>query len=186
MAKLTLLEEGMEEYSMGNWYAVQVRAGKEQDTARLCQKIVNKKILTEAFIPRYERMKHYQGAWHKEQLLMFPGYIFLETEQVGELFLALKAVPELTKILGGGSEFIPIEEEEKALLQRLGNEEHVTEMSTGYMVGDRIVIPSGPMSGMEGKIKKIDRHKRVAMLEVGMFGRRVDMKVGLEIVGRSL
>lgn len=169
---------------MENWYAVQVRTGKEQDTADLCRKIVANEILTESFIPRYERMKRYQGAWHKEQLPMFPGYIFLVTERVEELFYKLKSVPELTKLLGDGSEFIPIRDEEKSLLQRLGDEKHVTEMSMGYLAGDQVVILSGPMKGLEGKIKKIDRHKRMAVIGVRMFGRLVDVKVGVEIMER--
>lgn len=169
---------------MENWYAVQVKTGKEQETADLCRGIVNQEMLVESFIPRYERMKRYQGEWHKELLPMFPGYIFLVTERVEELFYELKRVPELTKILGSGSEFIPIRDEEKALLHRMGNEQHVTEMSVGYLVGERVVILSGPMKGMEGKIRKIDRHKRMAVLEVGMFGRWVDVKVGVEIVER--
>lgn len=169
---------------MENWYAVQVKTGKEQDTADLCRKIVDDEILLESFIPRYERMKRYQGEWHKEQLPMFPGYIFLVTERVDELFRELKAVPELTKILGDGVMFIPIRDEEKALLLNLGNENHVTEMSSGYLVGDRVAILTGPMKGMEGKIKKIDRHKRVAVLGVRMFGGCVDVRIGLEIVER--
>lgn len=169
---------------MESWYAVQVKTGKEQETANLCREIVDQAILVDSFIPRYERMKRYQGEWHKELLPMFPGYIFLVTERVGELFYQLKAVPELTKILGDGREFIPIKDEEKDLLQKLGNEKHVTEMSVGYLVGEQVVILSGPMKGMEGKIKKLDRHKRVAVLEVGMFGRWVDVKVGVEIVER--
>lgn len=169
---------------MRDWYAVQVRTGKEQAIAELCRRTIGEDILTETFFPRYERMKRYQGAWHKEQLPMFPGYIFLVTKQVDELFYALKVIPELTKILGDGSEFIPIEEEEKALLKRLGNEDHVTEMSAGYIAGEQIVILSGPLAGMEGKIKRIDRHKRIAVLEVAMFGRQVDVKAGMEIVER--
>lgn len=169
---------------MEKWYAVQVKTGKEQDTADLCRKIIDVEILLESFIPRYERMKRYQGVWHKEQLPMFPGYIFLATEQVEELFYRLKAVPELTKILGDGVMFIPIRDEEKALLLNLGNENHVTEISSGYLVDERVVILSGPMKGMEGKIKKIDRHKRMAVLGVRMFGAFVDVRVGVEIVER--
>lgn len=167
---------------MENWYAVQVRTGKEQETVDLCRKIVDSGILTESFIPKYERMKRYQGEWHKERIPMFPGYIFLVTGRVEELFYRLKEVPELTKILGDGREFIPIKDEERGLLQQMGNEEYVTEMSVGYIVGERVVILLGPMKGMEGKIKKIDRHKRMAVLEVGMFGQWVDVKVGVEIV----
>ena len=170
---------------MENWYAVQVRTGKEQETVDLCRKIVESDILIESFIPRYERMKRYQGKWHKEQLPMFPGYIFLVTERVEELFYRLKEVPELTKILGDGREFIPIKDEERDLLQRLGNEKHVTEMSKGYFVGDQAVIKSGPLKNMVGLIKFIDRHKRLAIIELEMFGRKINTKLGIDIVKKE-
>lgn len=35
---------------------------------------------------------------------------------------------------------------------------------------------------MEGYIRKINRHKRKAWVSIEMFGRSVDMEVGLEIV----
>lgn len=38
---------------------------------------------------------------------------------------------------------------------------------------------------MEGAIRKIDRHKRIAVLSLDMFGRTVDMKVGLEIIEKN-
>lgn len=39
--------------------------------------------------------------------------------------------------------------------------------------------------GMEGNIRRIDRHKRTAYLEIEMFGRIVEMKVGLEIIRKE-
>ena len=36
--------------------------------------------------------------------------------------------------------------------------------------------------GKEGYIKKVDRHKRKARLELEMFGRMQEIVVGLEIV----
>ena len=38
---------------------------------------------------------------------------------------------------------------------------------------DRVQIVSGPLTGMEGSIRRIDRHKRIAHLEIEMFGRTV-------------
>ena len=38
---------------------------------------------------------------------------------------------------------------------------------------------------MEGSIRRIDRHKRIAHLEIEMFGRTVEMKVGLEIIKKN-
>lgn len=43
-------------------------------------------------------------------------------------------------------------------------------------------ILTGPLQGMEGYIRKINRHKRKAWVSIEMFGRSVDMEVGLEII----
>ena len=47
---------------------------------------------------------------------------------------------------------------------------------------DKVIITEGPLKGMEGMIKKIDRHRRTAAIEIEMFDRKVLMNVGLEIV----
>lgn len=39
--------------------------------------------------------------------------------------------------------------------------------------------------GMEGYIRKINRHKRKNWIEVEMFGRVTEMQVGCEIVEKS-
>lgn len=58
-------------------------------------------------------------------------------------------------------------------------------MSSGIIENDRVRILSGPLMGMEGNIRRIDRHKRIAYLEIEMFGRTVEMKVGLEIIKKE-
>ncbi len=60
----------------------------------------------------------------------------------------------------------------------------LSEMSEGIIENDRVVVTSGPLKGNEGLIRKIDRHKRKAWLEIEMFGRTVEMQVGLEVVGK--
>lgn len=37
---------------------------------------------------------------------------------------------------------------------------------------------------MEGYIRKINRHKRKAWISIEMFGRSMDMEVGLEIISK--
>lgn len=167
---------------MSNWYAVQVTTGKEENTAYMCRQMLPQTLLEECFIPYYERMRRYEGAWHREERPMFPGYLFFITGQVDNLFHALKAVPELTRILGDGERFIPLEEEEIQLLLQIGGNEHKAEMSQGVIEGDKVIITSGPLSRIEGTIKKIDRHKRIAVVELWMFGREQKVTMGLEVV----
>ena len=46
-------------------------------------------------------------------------------------------------------------------------------------------MTKGPLQGREKMISRIDRHKRTAYLEIEMFGRTVEMKVGLEIIRKE-
>lgn len=167
---------------MGNCYSVFVRTGREAAVRDTCSRQISRELIKEVFIPHYERMRRYGGKWHREQHPLFPGYLFLITDQVETVFQELKSVPELTKILGAGTDFIPLHPEEVEFLKQIGNENHVTEMSTGFIVGDKVTVTSGPMKNIEGSIKKIDRHKRIAVVTIPMFGREQDVTMGLEIV----
>lgn len=167
---------------MENWYAVQVMTGKEDPTCVACKRVLDPEMLKDCFTPKYERLKRYHGEWHKEERPMFPGYIFFITEDIRELHFEQKRLPQLTKILGIGAEFIPLADKEVEMLTKIEDENHLVKMSEGYIEGDQIVITSGPMQDMGGKIRKIDRHKRIATIEMEMFGRKMDVVMGLEVV----
>ena len=94
----------------------------------------------------------------------------------------LRKVTGMTRLLGTGDEIIPLSQEEVELLLKLGKEEQLVAMSTGIIENDQVRILTGPLQGMEGYIRKINRHKRKAWVSIEMFGRSVDMEVGLEIV----
>lgn len=165
------------------WYVVQVMTGNEHQVAALCKESLLKEQ-EEAFIPMYERKRKVRGNYEIVKSVLFPGYVFFQTEDVEGLFYCLKNVSGLTRILQTGNEFTPLHESEVDFLSRFGGKEHVVELSVGYIEGDKVVITEGPMADWQGKVKKIDRHKRIAVLEVEFFGRITDVTVGLEIVGK--
>lgn len=163
------------------WYVIQVMSGEEHIVENLCQKYINE-TEEEIFIPMYERKRKEQGKWQTVSYRLFPGYVFFCTNKIEDLYERLKKVNHLTKILKTGEAFVPLHEKEVDFLVRFGGEKHVVEMSVGYIEGDKVVVTEGPMSDWAGKVKKIDRHKRIAIIEVEMFGRTTDVTVGLEIV----
>lgn len=118
---------------------------------------------------------------YKKQVL-FPGYVFVVTEDLITLFDSLKKINGLTKLLKTGDEFVPLTEEEKAFLLQFGGEEHVVEISKGILEGSTVKVISGPLVGKEGLIKKINYHKRKAYLELDMFRHRQLIEVGLEVI----
>ena len=168
------------------WYVIQVRTGTETNICRQCEVKIPKPVLERCFIPYYEEQKKKQGKWTTLKKVLFPGYVFLVTDQVEELFLKLKEVEGLTKLLGTGEEIIPITEKETEFIQRFGGDNQVVEMSQGIIEGSQVIIQSGPLMGKEGLIRKIDRHKRKAYLEVEMFGALQRVEVGLEITMKSV
>ena len=116
---------------MESWYAVQVRTGREEAVLQLSKKIINESVLKECFIPYYERMKRYQGEWHKELHILFPGYVFLITEQIESLFWEIKRIPEYKKILVDVVESIALKEQEKNMLMEIGGQKHLYDLNQG-------------------------------------------------------
>lgn len=172
--------------NMGDWYVIQVRTGTEDKIVKACELLVAKECLDECFIPRYIRVKKIRGFWTEVNETLFPGYIFMISKDVNMLFQELKRIPDLTKMLGKfGNEIFPLNEDEVAFLKSFGKDDHIVDMSVGYIEGDKVVVTSGPMMGKEGLIKKVDRHKRLAFIEVEFFGKITDAKVGLEIIRKN-
>lgn len=172
------------------WYVIQVRTGQEERIVLQCRKKIQSQpekagVLRRCFIPYYEQKRRYEGSWHTEKRVLFPGYVFLISDDVEQLFFALKNVQGLTKIIGTGREVVPLTDSEVLLLQKLGGDDQIVETSIGIMEQDQILITRGPLKGLEGYIKKIDRHKRTAWLELEMMGRTIEAKVGLEVVEKK-
>lgn len=80
---------------------------------------------------------------------------------------------------------MPLAPDEAAWLNAFTDvETHVVQMSEGFIEGDRVLVTRGPLKGHELEIKRINRHKREAELEVPILGRTKRIKVGLEIVSK--
>ena len=167
------------------WYVMQVRTGREEETLSMVHQCAADSHMGVCFLPKYEQKKKFAGAWHLVQALLFPGYVFVETEEIEKFYMELRQVPKLTKILGTGECWTSIIDEDLRVLERLLDEEKMVGMSTGFLEGDRVMIVDGPLMGLETVIRRIDRHKRKAMVEMHMFGRVQEVAVGLEIVGRA-
>ncbi len=168
------------------WYAVWVETGKEDIIKESCIKLLDDAVYNDIFVLRFNRSRKYYGKWHKESKVMFPGYIFVDTDTPAQLHENLKNVPAFTKVLGHDKdEFVPIESNKERLFKDMINDNHEIELSVGLIEGDRIIITDGPLEGKEAMICKINRHKRTATLDVEMFGGTVGVTVGLEIVEKK-
>ena len=168
------------------WYVVQVRTGMEERIRLQCETRIPEDILEKCFIFYYEEKKRLGGKWTTQKKTLYPGYLFVVTEELKTLYEELKHVEGLTKLIGTGETIVPLSQDEIDFLKRFAGENQVVEMSEGIIEQSKVIVTSGPLAGMEGFIKKIDRHKRKAYLEIPMFGRIQNVQVGLEIVAKTV
>lgn len=168
------------------WYVIQVSINHEAKTAHHCNMMISKDILKECFIPEYIRMKRYQGEWHEEKEILFDGYVFMITDRIEQLNMELKKIPDFARIVGKKkSDIFPLDPEEIAFLKEFAEKDHVVALSKGYIEGDRIIVSEGPLKGKEGSILKVNRHKRIAEIQLKMFNKDAVIKVGLEIISKT-
>lgn len=168
------------------WYVAQVRAGQEARTLDLCRQLISPEVMKESFIPEYEAPHKVRGEWKLVKRLLFPGYLFFVTDDAAALHQAFSRVPANVRILGAGDDtFCPLTDEERDWFLSFMDGEHVVRMSEGIIEGDKITVTRGPLMGFEGDIRRIDRHKRRAYINVSLFGRTVSASVGLEIVRKT-
>ena len=109
------------------------------------------------------------------------------TGQPEKLYQRLKNIPRLTKILGREENyFIPLRENEKRLLQSIGDKEHRTSISkVAIEEGKQVQVIDGPLKEYVGNVVKVNLHKREVVVEVTFMGRPVELKMGIEMVYRA-
>ena len=140
------------------------------------------------FIPSKEQIIKLPNQIIKVRRALFPGYLFVETEIKAEdfskiIYRSKYYLQKIVRVVRYGTSYdIAMREEERRILETIMSKERCIEASNGIIEGDRIIITEGALLGQESIIKKIDRHKRKAFIEILMFGELRQIQVALNIV----
>lgn len=164
------------------WYVMQVRTGDENAMKRQCERLLPLEEGERVFVPLTERKVQRNKEWCLERKALFPGYLFIITDDVERFHDESKRLFGFRRLLGADGVIIALTDAEVTFMQTFGGEEQIVGMSEGFIENDKVVVSSGPLVGREGLIRKIDRHKRKAFVEVEMFGRPQKIEIGLEIL----
>lgn len=125
-----------------------------------------------------DRMRRYEGGWHLERKLLFPKRVFLESENEEILTEELWRY-NIADVRRDGLFRMKLEEEQ--FLKELCGESHHLEMSRGILFRGVAKVEEGPLRGMENRICRIDRHKRLAGIRLVMKQESHMILAGLEI-----
>lgn len=167
------------------WFVLKCDPGKAEEIMEFCREHISGQILHDIFTFTYDRMKRYEGSWHIETKPLFPEYIFFETADPEALSEQLEQHCASITRQGNGRLLAKILPEEETFLRKAGGQEHHLKMSQGYIKNGITHIVTGPLVGMERRIRKIDRHKRLANIEMPVRGMDKPVQAGLEITSKS-
>jgi len=171
------------------WYILFTRTGQEEYIKTHLAKLLNTD-LSMPFIPILEVLFKTKGQVKKEYKPLFQGYVFIESvlpaidfiNSMDKIIYYSKDIFQILKY--GDSNEIALHDNEKNMLLRLSNENHCVESSSGFIAGNKIYINDGPLKGFESIIKKIDRHKRQAIIELEFMGELRPITLALDILSK--
>lgn len=128
-------------------------------------------------------MKRYQGEWHIENRMLVPYGIFLMTEDQEKMKSNLCELLSTPPLEGDGVEVAAVDDVAVEFLRSLCGGGQKISLSRGYIRDGKTYVTEGPLKGKETLIRKIDRHKRLAKVEIPAA---VEMaEVGLEIYAKD-
>ena len=172
------------------YYVMQVAAGTEDKVEEQVKVMVGEELYDSCFHPMRRVKKKFRGEWKEIHEKLLPGYVFITSERVQELYRELRNIPVFTKLLGKEDErIISLAECEVEWLERIkrssdqGMEVALSQVSVSEE--DVITILSGPLKNIEGCIKKIDLHRRIAKVEVDFMNQKTVIHLGIEMVGKK-
>ncbi len=174
------------------WYVIWTTPRKEEELLNRIRAGVSEECYEDAWIPmRIERRK-YRGRYQSSRHVLFPRYIFVETDQPECVHEFLRKRLEYIRILGDerGS-FCPISKFEQRIISMLTGDyqdagekhergrERSLKLSSGIIKDGRLLIIDGPLKGFEEYVVYIDRHKMRAEIEMELFGEKRRFSAGL-------
>ena len=126
-----------------------------------------------------------ENGWIEIKEVLLPSYILLDTPDPWDFKWRLTKYPPdynlhmVGRIYkeNGVDNFGQVTDKELAFIRALCGQS-----SIGVKVDDKVTIISGPLVKMEGKIKKINRHKRKALINLPFMSNSLDIWVALEVL----
>ena len=165
------------------WYVIQTRTGEEEELITMIKRIVPKGYYQECFSIRRERFRKVGGEYEIDLYPLFPAYVFVVTEDPERMFLELKRVPKLTKLLSDQQDsFFCVNEDEEKFLKNVQDKEHVVRRSLVEVDAQgQIIRADGPVGVYFDRIVKQRLRKRYVWIEQEFLGRKREVYLGIRL-----
>jgi transcriptional antiterminator NusG len=180
-----------------NWHALLVETGKEELVRKIIFKYMGDSVV-DVVIPKRRLQERKQGKTYEVFKNMFPGYLLVNARMHTKTFNNLKRMPIFNRLLHKydwrnknevttedtfeENLLSKIDKEEMTLLLQLIDDNGIINYSTICVINAKVKVIDGPLKGMDGLIKKLDRRKNRARIAINFMGTEKRLDVGIEML----
>lgn len=160
-----------------NFYIVRIKGNMEKSIAERLKKEAESGELVgkvgQVIVPLEKIIYLKDGKKVQKDKILLPGYIFMETNSLGELKYFLKSIKGVAGFLTERNGDIKSLSEADVNRMVGKNTDSVKESSFMFTIGEEVMINEGPFSSMKATIEKIEDQK--VILAVSIFGRKTPL-----------
>lgn len=170
---------------MENWYALKITPNKEEEAADLIRRTIDSDLWEYCRVPRKQKLYRADGKLVLVTERMFPGYLFLKTNEIQKIREVLDRSRQYPKILGDGrNQAIRMEEEDLKFLKMVCGEQLEHPMGLSEVEVDEagnLIRVKGVLKPYSKSIVKKRLRKRYVLAEVELFRRQVPVLFGIKL-----
>lgn len=181
--------ETIEKVTSMKWYIVRAQSNRERSVSEKLLKEAEKGDLMgkvgRVVVPMEKSFFLKNGKKVLREKVLYPGYIFVETNAVGELKYFVRGCNGATGFLTNRTgEVVPLPKSEVDRMLGQQEESKEIEISTTYIIGEEVKILDGPFSSMIGTIESLSGQK--VTLVVSIFGRKNPLVLDLTQIDKHI
>ena len=172
-----------------NYYALQVKTRGEEKYMRLFR-AQHPEITLPMYFPQRSLDIRRRGKMVPSKLAIFPGYIFLELSDDDDILKcqwAFRRTEGFYRFLRSNQNIMPLQNRDLELIlhfiKKVGP--LAGKSSVYFDENSRIVVLSGPLSGLEGRIVKIDKRKGRAKIKLDLYGDSFCIDLAFEVLEKA-
>ena len=171
------------------WYVIQIVSGNESKVCEQIGALFPEDIYDECSYPKKHIPFRRQGKFFDVEKRLLPGYVFVRTDHIDEVYEYLKHVTELTRLIGMEQDYcLPLSDRDIEWMQKIGvMDEDQSFKTIGYTTvrktDDTVEVVDGPLLYISGTNYRIVLHQRIAYVDIEFMGQVITLSFGVKFEG---
>lgn len=152
------------------WYVLYVNTGQEHAVA---EQLRHRGY--DAVVPVESKLIRSKGEWTTQQHILFDGYVFVRMDYEWSKYYVFKGIPNIIRLLGGGTNPIPLTDKESEFILTLS--ELLKTPSVLKFTDDGYETVSGFLAENKDKIVKVQKRYKKATVKITLAGEPTELTV---------